>query len=207
MCSQKRTKSTLTQQFTAGANRRKGRKMEIIVLHGEVKSLEDEVILEIVKQHPDRATAYSLERELVKSELPSFTDAYYPMNNKIREICCISFAIGKDVLVLDSVPFDHLDKDIAINVIRISREASICPLIQVAALLHHRLTRFEMLVATYATDGVTGLIEAGATQTERDYIYFRDRLARSILARDAVNSIPTRAEVKKSSDDGEDCYI
>lgn len=64
-----------------------------------------------------------------------------------------------------------------------------------------------MLVATYATDGVAGLIEAGATQTERDYIYFRDRLARSILARDVIYSIPTRAEVKKSSDDGEDCYI
>ena len=176
-----------------------------IILHGKVKSLEDEVILEIVKQHPDRAIACSLERELVKSELPSFTDAYYPMNNKIREVC--GGFIGKDVIVLDSVPFDHLDQDIAINVIRISREASICPLIQVAALLHHRLTRFEMLVATYATDGAAGLIEAGATLSERNYIYLRDKLARSILTRDVIYSIPTRAEVKKSSDGGEDCYI
>ena len=182
-------------------------KIQTIILHGEVKNLEDEVILEIVNQHPDRAIACSLERELVKSELPSFTDAYYPMNNKIREKEVRVGFIGKDVIVLDSIPFDHLDQDIAVNVIRISKEASICPLIQVAALLHHRLTRFEMLVATYATDGVTGLIEAGATQTERDYIYFRDRLARSILTRDAIYSIPTRAEVEKSSDDGEDCYI
>ena len=159
------------------------------------KDLEDETAIEIIKTHPYEADiidiTYQLNRyndDQLKNYIVQLVDEYF------------------DIYLFDNVPTSRFESVMTPGMICLKKEASICPLIQVSALLHHRLTHHEILVASYATDGITGLREAGATKVEIDYIVLRNKLAHSALPMETITGIRARAEVEKDYFD-EGCYF
>lgn len=92
-----------------------------------------------------------------------------------------NLAKDHEIYLMPNLPdlFDARDRTVATQLESAGVGYGVSTLLQVAAIIGHRPTRWEWLISRYSMGGILGLVQAGATDEEIQLITLRDRLADS----------------------------
>ena len=147
----------------------------------------EETIVEVLHKHREVAQVIDLENDLKHMN-----------DDQLMGKLQLLTLSDDELYLLPTCPtnrFEKLtDRMYRLSIVSAFGEMSI--LLQVCALVGHRPTRYEMLIAAFETGGIRELDEMGASRQEVQYIMLRNRLANgSMVAEEEVATMrPTLLE-------------
>lgn len=159
-----------------------GKKMNVRTrmrfLYDGVRSLEDRVILEVLRQHEqDGIEAIDLREHAehdADEQLYEYVGTLYMPDVEIYALSCYSDRLIDSVTTTGAEFLYGSDASFA----------GLSILGQVCAIVGHRPDRYELLVSAFASDYIKGALKAGATEEELKMIMLRDRRLRGVYSCD-----------------------